>query len=160
MFPSEYSEDVQQALEELFQKASEEMMVKVLKKQAKLQRKLMQNSKKKGHKNGSKNRLPRFLESLEHCLADPVGFHHLAIYTNEKHPQGVPLLEFHRAFQIYRSTLNPKVRKEVAHEICSVFLKVNSKFCCSSLFNVYFYFFIFFFFVRTCAIKKKKKKKT
>ncbi|ETO11338.1 hypothetical protein RFI_26035, partial [Reticulomyxa filosa] len=43
------------------------------------------------------------------------------------YPTAVPYLEFHRAFQIYRSTLNHKIRKEVAHEICLVFLKSGSK---------------------------------
>ncbi|ETO21540.1 hypothetical protein RFI_15663, partial [Reticulomyxa filosa] len=115
MFPGDYTEEIQQTLEELFQKASEEMMVKVMKKQAKLQRKIAMKSKTKG---SPSVHIPRYLASLDHCLADPVGFHHLAIFTNEKYPTAVPYLEFHRAFQIYRSTLNHKIRKEVAHEIC------------------------------------------
>eukprot|EP01083_Nonionella_stella_P028764 79273_1 len=68
----------------------------------------------------------RWLRSLDHCLADPLGLDCLEQFLAKSYSS--ELTEFHKAFRIYRCCLTPVVRKEIAHEVCKLFLTPKSQF--------------------------------
>ncbi len=73
-----------------------------------------------------KKELPRYVVSLDYCLSDPVGYYYLNQYLAQQ--TGRPALgEFHRAFQIYRSSLAPGVRKDVAAEMFKIFFTEQAR---------------------------------
>eukprot|EP00485_Elphidium_margaritaceum_P008621 CAMPEP_0202708164 /NCGR_PEP_ID=MMETSP1385-20130828/20424_1 /ASSEMBLY_ACC=CAM_ASM_000861 /TAXON_ID=933848 /ORGANISM="Elphidium margaritaceum" /LENGTH=363 /DNA_ID=CAMNT_0049367075 /DNA_START=84 /DNA_END=1172 /DNA_ORIENTATION=- len=68
----------------------------------------------------------RWLRSIDHCLADPMGLSALEEFLSKTYQ--TQLVEFHKAYRIYRCCLVPQVRQEIAHEICKLFLTAKSQF--------------------------------
>jgi hemoglobin-like flavoprotein len=102
MFEEEYTDEIADAVKSLFTKAGEEMMIAA-----------------GGTDAEDETPSVRWLVSIEFALADPMGFSALTQYLH--HVKLGEFAEFHRAYQIYRSTMDDEVRKQVGGEIFRVF---------------------------------------
>jgi len=121
-FGTNYNSQTRVALTTLFQSACNEMM-KQAGQRPPFGRAEVHNNNNNNHPNISQY---RWLRSLDHCLADPMGFNELQEYLSKTYQS--ELIEFHKAYRIYRCCLTPRVRKEIAHEICKLFLTPKSQF--------------------------------
>eukprot|EP00484_Ammonia_sp_Unknown_P027661 CAMPEP_0197038124 /NCGR_PEP_ID=MMETSP1384-20130603/15130_1 /TAXON_ID=29189 /ORGANISM="Ammonia sp." /LENGTH=382 /DNA_ID=CAMNT_0042468519 /DNA_START=131 /DNA_END=1279 /DNA_ORIENTATION=- len=132
-FGQSYNSQTRVALTTLFQSACNEMM-KQAGQRAPFQRQDIQqqdfneNNPNSSNPNmmQSSDKSYRWLRSLDHCLADPMGLSALAQYLAANYT--AHLVEFHKAYRIYRCCLTPKVRQEIAHEICKLFLAPKAQF--------------------------------
>lgn len=128
-FGTNYNSQTRIALTTLFQTACNQMMKQAGQRAPFIRMELnspQENNKSMNGATNDGNNAYRWLRSLDHCLADPMGFSELekfcaTIYSSE-------LAEFHKAYRIYRCCLTPRVRKEIAHEICKLFLTPKSQF--------------------------------
>eukprot|EP00483_Globobulimina_turgida_P009835 UN09854 len=129
-FGTTYNTQTRVALTTLFQSACNEMMKQAGKRAPFVRADIQQSSGAKSGKiesnvyGGTKSY--RWLRSLDHCLADPVGLNCLEQFLAKCYSS--QLTEFHKAYRIYRCCLTPKVRKIIAQEICKLFLTQNSQY--------------------------------
>lgn len=127
-FGTNYNSQTRVALTTLFQSACNEMMKQAGKRPPFARLDVNNNHHQKQHidqQSGSSSQY-RWLRSLDHCLADPMGFSALEQYLSKTYQS--ELIEFHKAYRIYRCCLTPRVRKEIAHEICKLFLTPKAQF--------------------------------
>eukprot|EP01084_Bolivina_argentea_P088850 160414_1 len=126
-FGTNYNTATRVALTTLFQSACNEMMKQAGERapfaRAEVVAKGNDNS---GNNNEYGVKSYRWLRSLDHCLADPLGLDSLEQYLSKSYSS--ELTEFHKAYRIYRCCLTPRVRKEIAHEICKLFLSEKAQF--------------------------------
>jgi len=126
-FGTNYNSQTRIALTTLFQSACNEMMKQAGQRPPFARAEIVQNQNQGIQSNaygGMKSF--RWLRSLDHCLADPMGLSVLEQFLAKTYC--AELTEFHKAYRIYRCCLTPRVRKEIAHEICKLFLTSQAQF--------------------------------